>query len=314
MSGSVWVVRAPKGTDSAAAVSSGLAPVDVGVRHDVSGHDTLEEMMAEVLQARPDLSPGKAESRAATLLTLTHSVQADDLVIVHGTGEPPVSGVCSGETGITQDGVPALRFTSPQSHSRSGLGEDVLNSMRTHIALSRMRAPDAFERLTAIRQGHADPGPLGAMDDARAAGARISAYDLADLVADLLRTDGYHCRVSPPGPDGGVDIYAGRGILGIGDSLLVQVKSGSQVVSAPQVYQILGNLKDCGASATLIVSWSGFTADARRVLAKNPFLIVGWTFDDLIQLVKERSANVADRWHRKLGLAVCQVPKEKNIE
>lgn len=314
MSGSVWVVRAPKGAASVAAVSSGLAPVDVGVRHDVSGHDTLEQMMAEVLQARPDLSPGKAESRATTLLNLTRSVKAGDLVLIHGTGEPPVSGVCSGETGMTQDGIPALRFTIPISHPRSVLGEDVLNSMRAHIALSQMRAPDAFARLTALRSGAADPGPDAAMSDARSAGARISAYELADLVADLLRTDGYLCRVSPPGPDGGVDIYAGRGILGLGDSLLVQVKSGSQVVSAPQVYQILGNLKDCGAEATLIVSWSGFTADARRVLNKNPFLIVGWTFDDLIRLVRERSQNVADKWHKKLGLVVCQAPNEKYIE
>lgn len=308
MSGRVWVVRAPKGTSSASAVASGLAPVDVGVRQDVSGHGTIEEMMAEVTHARPDLSPRKAESRAATLLCLTRSVKSGDLVIVHGTGGDPVSGVCSGEVGNTPDLIPALRFSLPFTHKRADLGEDILNSMRAHIALSMMRAPDSFDRITATRVGDSDPGPESSTDLARSAGARMGAYDLADLVADILRTDGYSCRVSPPGPDGGVDIYAGRGILGLDDSLLVQVKSGSQVVSAPQVYQILGNLKECGAKATLIVSWSGFTAEARRVLERNPFLIVGWTFDDLIRLVSQEKHNVAYKWHRQLGIKVCQAP------
>lgn len=312
MSVSVWVVRAPKGAASNTAISAGMAPVDVGVRHDVSDHGTLEEMMAEVLQARPDLSPGKAESRASTLLTLTRSVKAGDLVLVHGSSDHPVSGLCSGSVGMTPEGIPALLFADPVIHQKADLGEDVLNSMRAHIALSLMRAPDAAERLARMRAGNSDPGPQAAIDDARSAGARIGAYELADLVADLLRTDGYLCRVSPPGPDGGVDIYAGRGILGLSDSLLVQVKSGSQVVSAPQVYQILGNLKDCGASASLIVSWSGFTSEARRVIAKNPFIIASWTFEDLFRLIKERGYNVDYKWHIKLGTSVLSMEQGKN--
>lgn len=290
----VWFVRAPKGPGSLS-ISDGLAPVDVGVHEDITGHGTLEEMLAEVRHARPDLNPAKAESRARCLL-LMFSVKAGDLVIILDAARGITSGVLSGEITMSQQGLPSLVFTSPKTHPRSVMPQDMLNSMRAHAAFSKMNAPDAHERLSAMREGGKDPGPDQTRELAIRAGARMEAYELAELVADLLRTDGYRCRIAPPGPDGGVDIWAGKGLLGIGDSLLVQVKSGSQVVSGPQVYQILGNSAECGSNATLIVSWSGFTADARKIISKNPFKIVGWDFNDLFNNLQAVKHNVPDKW------------------
>lgn len=44
---------------------------------------------------------------------------------------------------------------------------------------------------------------------------RLSGHGLADLVAEIVRVDGYQWVVSPRGPDGGLDIYAGHGSLGM---------------------------------------------------------------------------------------------------
>lgn len=300
MSGKLWILRVPKGKATMNSIKAGYAPVDVGVKQDVSDHLTLADMLSEVRTARPDLPSGKAESRASTLLSLKNDVKGGDIVLIHGTGDDPISGVCSGVMSVTKDGFPALVFTDPVSHTRKTLGEDIKNSMKAHIALSRSHAINGFTRINDIRMsGNSDTGPDIERKSLLSIGARMEAYELADLVADLLRTDGYVCNIAPPGPDGGVDIYAGKGILGIGDSLLVQVKSGGQVISSPQIQQIIGISAMCNSNATLIVSWSGFTRDGRQLISKNPFKIVGWTGEDLMRILIERKDNVADKWQKK---------------
>ncbi|MDL9935442.1 restriction endonuclease [Gordonia sp. ABSL1-1] len=60
----------------------------------------------------------------------------------------------------------------------------------------------------------------------------------------MLESEGFRCDMSPPGPDGGIDISAGRGPLGLDSpTVLVQVKSGGQV-GAPVVSQLQGVLSD----------------------------------------------------------------------
>src|SRR3712207_7764782 len=56
--------------------------------------------------------------------------------------------------------------------------------------------------------------------------ASLGPYDFQNLVAELLRAMGYHVpHVSPPGPDGGIDIMAYRDPLGTtAPRIKVQVK------------------------------------------------------------------------------------------
>jgi len=57
--------------------------------------------------------------------------------------------------------------------------------------------------------------------------SRYTGHGLTRLVDAVLRADGWVTRVSPPGPDGGVDILSGRGSPGLDQpKLCVQVLSG----------------------------------------------------------------------------------------
>ena len=97
--------------------------------------------------------------------------------------------------------------------------------------------------------------------------ARISedfaGHNLATLVTAILETDGLKCTQSPPGPDGGIDIIAGRGVLGLDNPILVQVKSGAQVGS-PVVNQLQGVMAAHGAEQGLLVAWGGLTRQAQE--------------------------------------------------
>ena len=90
-------------------------------------------------------------------------------------------------------------------------------------------------------------------------------YDFQNLVASLLRAMGYHVSwVSPPGPDGGLDIVAFTDPLGAtGPRIKVQVKrqttSKVSVDGLRAFLALLGN-QDVG----IFVCSAGFTAEAER--------------------------------------------------
>lgn len=267
----------------------------------LTDEDSFEDIVDEIREIHPGMSPNAIESRAKNIFDALNLIASDDLIMIH-KGKRVWTAISTGLSFMrpTEEGLgfPVIRIKELISHDRDELGEDMKNSLQAHVSLSLMRADDAYERAKVIRENRADPGP-SLLNDMEQIGARMGAHELAEMIADILRTDDYKCQISPPGPDGGVDIYAGKGLLGIGDSLLVQVKSGRQVVSAPQVYQIFGNLTDCGAKATLIVSWSGFTAESLNVIKKNPFKIVAWDFLTIKEILETKKDNVLNKWQIK---------------
>jgi restriction system protein len=58
----------------------------------------------------------------------------------------------------------------------------------------------------------------------------FTGHGLATLVSAILTAEGSYRDQSAPGPDGGIDITAGRGPFGLDSPrLLAQVKSGVQI-------------------------------------------------------------------------------------
>lgn len=113
----------------------------------------------------------------------------------------------------------------------------------------------------------------------------FAGHDLASLVTELLRIDGFVCRQSPPGPDGGIDILAGRGLLGLDDPLVVvQVKSGSQV-GAPVVQQLHGAMAQHGATQGLLVAWGGLSKPARDQIQNQKMRVRLWEASDVVDAV-----------------------------
>ena len=94
--------------------------------------------------------------------------------------------------------------------------------------------------------------------------AKLGPYQLQDLVAGILRAMGFRTKVSPPGPDGGVDIQASPDGLGLSDPrIFVQVKHKKGTVGAPDVHSFLGGRSS--NDRCLYVSTGGFTKDANSV-------------------------------------------------
>lgn len=92
----------------------------------------------------------------------------------------------------------------------------------------------------------------------------LNPYDFQNLVAALLRGMGYFVEwVSPPGPDGGIDILAHTDPLGAkGPRILVQVKHRDSKATVEQIRSFLAILGD--ADVGLFVSTQGFTSEAEK--------------------------------------------------
>jgi restriction system protein len=85
---------------------------------------------------------------------------------------------------------------------------------------------------------------------------------MQELVAGILRAMGYRTKVSSPGPDRGVDIFASPDGLGLAEPrIFVEVKHRAASIGAEQIRSFIGGRKQ--GDRCLYVSTGGFSREAR---------------------------------------------------
>ena len=115
---------------------------------------------------------------------------------------------------------------------------------------------------------------------------RFAGHGLSSLVAEVLEAEGFFTEVSLPGPDGGVDVFAAAGPLGLDSPrLVVQVKSSPSPVDAKTVRELQGVLTTHGAEQALLVAWGGINKAADRELRNQFFQVRVWDADELMRAV-----------------------------
>ena len=102
----------------------------------------------------------------------------------------------------------------------------------------------------------------------KALSQELKGHPLAHFVANLLNGMGYHTRISPEGPDGGIDIIAHRDELGFEPPIVkVQVKSSEGNVGQPIVAALNGNIGNLEHG--LLITLGGFTPPAINFARNN---------------------------------------------
>ncbi|MBC6445264.1 MAG: restriction endonuclease [Alphaproteobacteria bacterium GM202ARS2] len=189
---------------------------------------------------------------------------------------------------------------------RSNFPQEILYSLGSLLTICQIKKNDAEKRVRAmsendwtekitpisIDEGEGEQPPsLEEQTRDQIAAFIVSKYKghkMAELVDALLQARGYFTRLSPPGPDGGVDILAGRGELGLAEPhLCVQVKSGDKQLEKEVMSQLLGVMSDVGAKHGLLVSWSGFKRTIEQERAKKFFKVRLWDQNDIIDQLFE---------------------------
>ena len=234
--------------------------------------------------AFPDEKPRKRGNFTGQLWAFAVAMQEGDLVVLPRKLTSQIAiGCVTGPYRFTRVNS-ETRHTRPVKWlktdiPRTTFEQDLLYSFGAFMTVCNISRNDAARRVAVVLEGKTDPGPsmsTGAKTKqpsptevqtetvpdlvqmahdqivARIQ-SRFSGHALTRLVDAVLRVEGWVTKVSPLGPDGGVDILAGRGSLGLdGPRLCVQVKS-QQAPADVTVYRTLqGTMQTFNAEQGLL--------------------------------------------------------------
>ena len=313
-----WVVRGgSRGEREAEALDNGILTIGFGLRGDLSGVSSRENFIKVLERIHTDRTPNQIRNDGSQVRFFVELIQPDDLAVMprKETGFVAV-GVFSGNYLYRTD---AGEFAHGRRVNwintevrRDVLRDDLKKSLSADGTVFRPRAERAEERLRALAEngGRDDIGvatenytsdvdPIDdepALDIEEYVMGQVREYvernfhehSLSDLVAAVLEAEGYRVLVSPPGPDGGVDILAGKGPLGFeSPRICVQVKSGLQVSGVNVVRELQGVMQTFKADHGLLVSWGGFARPAELEARAMHFNVRLWGADQLLEAVLE---------------------------
>ncbi|WP_374311734.1 restriction endonuclease [Dongia sp.] len=338
----LWIVRAGKqGERELAAIEQGrLLPgfLEVGDLSTCKGRDAI---LAHLEQVMPDAGRNRLKNFAAQLNQFAYAIQVGDLVVMP---RKVTDGVAVGE--VTSEYK--FHSEDPFRHSRAvkwlneavardAFKQDLRHSFGAFMTICEIKRNSALERVRAVLKTGIDPGSLlgkqgkaaippsdedveaedYASDIEDIANQQIisliksefAGHALADLVAEILRVEGYTTKVSPPGADGGVDILAAGGTLGLGeDRICVQVKSGDGTANHDVVLRLIGSVSNTQARTGLLVSIGGVNAAAQKELDNNFFKLRLWQMPDLLKALFRAYGELSDETRAKLPLKQIWAP------
>lgn len=312
----VWLARAGRhGVDEATALNEGRAIIGFSEIPDLSTASSETDISDLVRRTYTASSENRIRNLASQLIAFVLRMKVGDIVAlplktVSGT---IALGRVSGPYSFHEiDGV--MRHTRPVEWirpdvPRSAFQQDLLYSLGAFMTVCRIQRNGAETRISAILDRYPDPGFTEAIteisqdevtevsvpsDVAEIAHDQVVAriqsqfqgHDLARLVEAVLRAEGYQTSLSPPGPDGGVDILAGRGSLGLDEGgLCVQVKATDSSADVNIFRALQGTMQTFKADKGLLVSWNGFTRQVKQEARQSHFQVRLWAASDLVQAI-----------------------------
>ncbi len=301
----LWLVRAgSRGEQETLALEKEVAVIgwdELGDLSHISSKDALLDLLRSTY---PNAKEGTLRNWRSQIWIFLHEMQEGDLVALPLKQRPAIAfGRVNGPYRYRPNFPPGARHTHSvkwiKEIPRAEIDQDLLYSLGALSTVCRIQRNNAEERILFLLKGSipqsfaqeekeadqtfSDLEEL-ALDQIRNyISHRFKGHRLTHLVAAILRAQGYKVRVSPEGPDGGIDILAGSGELGFDPPrIAVQVKSSDTPVSIKTVRELQGAMKNFRADYGLFVSWGGFKTSVDKEKARLFFEIRLWSSEDLL--------------------------------
>ena len=319
---SAWVIRSGRyGERDDWAIANGFSGGGWKEVPDLTPFTTREDVEQVIADTFGTDSPGLVASYTGQMWALRHRIQVGDLMILpmKTTRELAIGRVTSGYQYLADEDDPNCRHVVAvewqRRVARTVVKQDLLYTLGSAISIFSPSRNNAVARLDHLLAHGEDPGSVAvtpkdgpgkshaedsAVDDpeskpnvAEVAADQISArigeefagHAFAHLVAVLLEAEGFEVDEAPPGADGGIDITAGRGLLGLeSPKLIVQVKTGQ--IGSEVVAQLNGLVSTHGADYGLLATWTGLSKPARDAVKQQRFRVKVWDASDVIAAVQ----------------------------
>ncbi len=314
---SLWMVRGGRhGEQESVAFEHGLACIGFSKVPDLTEADSREAVSKILRQVFPDAPGGRISNHMGQLYAFAHRMNEGDLIAMPLRGRPKVAlGRVTGSYQYRTDLGPihhARKVEWIQADvPRVKFGQDLLYAFGAFMTVCQIQKNNAEDRVQAILDGKADPGALPPRPTSEGNGEgngeieptpdveqlardqimahlekNFKAHELARLVDAVLQAEGYVTELSPPGPDGGVDILAGQGTLGFqGPRLCVQVKSSDSPTDVTVLRALQGSMTTFKADQGVLVCWGGFKNTVEKEARMSFFSVRLWDADNLVEAV-----------------------------
>jgi restriction system protein len=301
----------------------------------VRDRSEVERIVAELF---PGGTAGMRSSYTGQLWALRGRIEVGDLMILpmKTTRELALGRVVSGYEYLSDEVDPECRHVLGVEWKtrvpRTAVKQDLLYTLGSAVSIFSPRRNNAVLRLEHVLAHGVDPGsssadrmevesPRSAVEDpvtdepetqpnvaelafdqiSTRIGEEFSGHAFAHLAAELLRAEGFDADEAPPGADGGIDITAGRGALGLeSPKLIVQVKTGQ--IGSEVVAQLNGLVMTQGADYGLLVTWTGLSRAARDAVKHQRFRVKVWDSGDVIDAVLRNYDKLPDDITSRLPL------------
>jgi restriction system protein len=331
----IYLARAGgDGEDENYALDHGVAIIGFTEYPTLAGAKDYEAILEIVRKAKPDLKPRAAGNYAGQLWAFALAMKDGDIVILPRklTSQVAIGRVRGPYRQEKVDGVMrhvrAVEWLRPDV-PRSVFGQDLLHSFGAFMTVCNISRNNAEDRVAAVLAGKPDPGfvptpgqmlkpeaivgdndvkghdlALAANDEVVAhIQSRFHGHALAKLVNAVLVADGWSTKLSPPGPDGGIDIFAGRGPFGLdAPRLCVQVKSQNSPADVTVYRTLQGSMQSYKAEQGLLVCWGGFNKAVNSEARQGHFTVRLWDSSDLVKAIYRTYDKLAEEIQADLPL------------
>jgi restriction system protein len=302
-----WMVRAGRGGIYSEDFEKGLVGIgwrQLGDLHHYSSESSLREKYNEIYG---NDKPARSANAVAMILKFRDQIKEGDyLVSYNPETRNYLIGRSKGDYRFDPDIIgdyPHLRSVDWLGKvSRDALTQKSRNSLGSTLTLFSIQQP-IIDEFLAVLEGKPlksgsplpdDEEPESSLLKDETIGqshelikdkiAALTPDEMEELVASILRAMGYKSKVSPKGPDRGVDVLASPDGLGLTQPRIkAEVKHRDGSMGAPVIRGFIGALRE--GDSGLFISTGGFTKEARYEAERSTFPLTLVDLDDLADLI-----------------------------
>jgi len=322
-----WVVRAGTNNEIAQEVEERSA-VAVGWTElsNLSSTSSRDDVKSKVREAYPQHSEQRVITSAGQIFRFVHEMKEGDYVLtpIRATREVLIGQITGpyeyNPSTIISANYPHVRKVKWQkkvsrddftSSARNALGSSLtVFTVTPHkqeiISLLEGEPRKAEETQEEVVDIYADVKEKSdeLISDAI---SKLDPYEFQDLVAGVLRAMGLRTKVSPPGPDHGIDIVAHPDHFGFEEPRIkVQVKHRQATASGGDMRNFVATVRE--GERGLFVSTGGYTRDAETEAKMATQLVTCLDRDQFVDLLLEHYENMEPELRAMIPLKKVYIP------
>jgi len=302
---SLWMVRAGgRGENEQVALDNNVVTIGWNELGDLSKFKNKADLQKAFITVHPEANKHRVTNEVGQVWRFAKEIKIGDLVALPLKKQSAIAfGRITGDyehKTITPDVKHIRQVEWSKNIPRSAFEQGILYSFGAFMTVCRIKRYDAENKVIAIlKKDEYDEIEIQTNESSeeefdleeasrdqvvKYIGSKFKGHGLSRLVEAILKAQGYVTRNSSPGPDGGIDILAGAGPLGLDKPwLCVQVKSSSSQTDVRVLRELQGVLSKVKAEQGLLISWGGFNNACIREAKDAFFSIKLWDQGALIE-------------------------------